>query len=125
MGYNNEWGKEAEKIALNYLVSLGYTIRECGWRSGVSSRREIDIIAQDGLVIVFVEVKSRGNDGEDPVEAVNDKKMRMMARSADTYLAMQEHDFDSRFDIISIVGNPASHTLEHIPDAFISPLFTR
>ena len=124
MAYNNEWGEQAEQIAADYLLSHGYTIRERRWRSGQSRRREIDIIAQQGIEIVFVEVKSRSGEGEDPVEAIDEKKMRMMAKSADTYLALQEHDFSCRFDIIAITGNKDSYEIEHLPDAFISPLFS-
>lgn len=125
MARNNDWGIQAENIAADYLVSLGYAIMERGYRSGIAKRREVDIIAQDGLEIVFVEVKARSGNGEDPVEAVDEKKMRMMARSADFYLARLEHDFDCRFDIIAITGTPDEYTLEHLPGAFISPLFTR
>ncbi len=123
MAYNNEWGKEGEEIAAEYLISKGYTIRERNWRSGKNKRRELDLIAQIDDIIAFVEVKSRKPETTDPVEAVTLEKMRRMARSADTYLSREEHEYQYRFDIISIVGTPQAYTVEHIPDAFLSPLF--
>ena len=42
--------------------------------------------------------------------------------SADTYLRMQPHDYDFRFDTIAINGTPESYTVEHIPDAFLPSL---
>ena len=42
--------------------------------------------------------------------------------SADTYLRMQPHDYDFRFDTIAINGTPESYTVEHIPDAYLPSL---
>lgn len=125
MAYNNTWGKEAEQIAADYLAGHGYAIRERNWRSGNKSRHEIDIIAQIDMDIVFVEVKARSGEHDYALDAVDDKKMRMMARAADTYLDMLDHDFEYRFDIITVTGNSDSFDIEHFPDAFRSPLFTR
>ena len=125
MAQNNDWGKFAEEKAVELLVGEGYAIRERNYRSGRSNRREVDIIAQIENEIVFVEVKARSGNAEDPIEAVNDKKMRMMARTADAYMLKMEDDYNYRFDIIAVTGSFESYTVEHIPDAFYSPLFTR
>ncbi|MBD5270576.1 MAG: YraN family protein [Muribaculaceae bacterium] len=125
MARNNDWGNEAEQIACDYLVAQGYAIRENNYRSGNGRRREVDLIAQHGKVIVFVEVKARSGNAEDPIDAVDGKKIRMMVRTADAYMQDLEDDFSHRYDIIAITGTPDSYTIEHIPDAFYSPLFTR
>ena len=50
-----EIGLKGENHAANYLISLGYVLLERNWRF---SHAEIDIIAKDGEILVFVEVKS-------------------------------------------------------------------
>ncbi len=52
---NREWGKMAEDIAAEYLLTNGYIIRERNWRIG--NKIEIDIIAEKDGIIVFVEVR--------------------------------------------------------------------
>ena len=56
MAAHNELGKWGEDLAAAYLEQKGYTIMERDWKSG---RRDIDIIARDGNIVVFVEVKTR------------------------------------------------------------------
>jgi putative endonuclease len=119
-----QWGRAAEKLACDYLVAQGLAIREQNWRPG-RGHAEIDIIAQEGSTIVFVEVKARTTSDIDPAEAVDLKKQKLMARGADTYLRSLPYDFEYRFDIIAITGTESSHTLTHYPDAFLPPLSTR
>lgn len=118
------WGKEAEDIAAAFLLSRGYTVRERNWRPK-NTHLEVDIIAQSGQEIIFVEVKARSADGIDPIDAVDDKKIRKIVRAADIYLRSQPHDYLYRFDIITVSGNPDDYELDHIPDAFLPPLSTR
>ena len=127
-----EWGLEAERLACEHLLREGYTIRETRWRPG-PGHDEIDIIAELPGVMIFVEVKARtpaaGENIEDdpasPAEAVDLRKQKRMSRAADIYLRAQNDDYDYRFDIITLLGNPSRHVLTHIPDAFISPVTSR
>jgi len=112
-------GRWGEQIAVDTLVADGYAIVERNWRSG---HLELDIIARKDNVMVFVEVKTRSADYADAVSAVDMRKRNRMVRSADTYLRMQPHDYDFRFDIIAINGTPEEYTVEHIPDAFLPSL---
>lgn len=114
-----EW-KVAERLATEHLIVEGYTIRERNWRAG---HLEVDIIAQLGNTIVFVEVKSRSGRHRDPLDAIDSKKIRNLMRAADRYLKMQEDFFDARFDVITIVGTAHDRKLDHIPDAFVLPLW--
>ena len=59
MQKNHETGEKGEQLAIEFLKSKHYQILHTNWRHNHS---EIDIIAQDGNVIVFVEVKSRKNN---------------------------------------------------------------
>lgn len=117
----NLWGKEAEQIATDYLVSRGYVVRERNWRPP-HSHLEVDIITQYKDFIVFVEVKARGPKSEDPLDAVDEKKIKRLVRAANSYLNMLPFDFQYRFDIITVDGTPESYSLDHIEDAFLPPL---
>ncbi len=116
-----EWGRQAEDIAADYIRSCGYVVRERNWRPK-NSHLEVDIIFQIESTMVFVEVKARMNEEVDPADAIDDRKIGRLCRAAEIYLSMQSHDFDYRFDIITISGTPDSYTLDHLPDAFLPPL---
>lgn len=117
---NREWGKQAEKIACDYLITHGYTVRETNWRVG--NTIEIDIIAEKGNIIIFVEVKARKGDYMLPTEAIDEKKMRKIVKGGDIYLRGLKHPYEYRLDIITITGTPEHYEIRHIPDAFLPPL---
>lgn len=123
MAAHNELGKWGEETATNLLRGKGYTIVERDWHSG---HRDIDIIAKtpDGATIVFVEVKTRSNDDiTRPTDAVDIKKIRRIARSANHYVKLHNIDDLLRFDIIAIVGNQQHiKSIEHIENAFYPAL---
>lgn len=116
-----QFGKFAEQVASEHLMSLGYVIRERNWRP-LNSHLEVDIITQADDTLIFVEVKARSERGEDAADAVDEKKQRKLVRAADIYLRSQPYDFYYRFDIITVTGTMEDYTLDHIPDAFLPPL---
>lgn len=120
MARHNELGKTGEQLAVEHLIKQGYTIREINWKSG---RLELDIVAQMGITLVVVEVKTRHNEiyGH-PVDAVTEKKIRHIVNAAEAYLRMFDLPFEVRFDIISIVLSDGQCQIEHIEDAFYAPL---
>lgn len=101
-------GATAEDQAANYLASLGYTI--------VTRRRkmphgELDLVALDGEILVFVEVKFRRTDAS-PEEAVGATKMRNLQRAAEAYrLEMNEMEREVRYDLIAIDDDGLRHHL--------------
>ena len=112
------WG---EGLAATYLREKGYVILERDWHS---SHRDIDIIAQQGETIVFVEVKTRkSRDFADPVTAVNYQKQRNLLKAINHYLQYRHITSPHRFDVITIVGKPGdcNPEIEHIED-FTLPL---
>lgn len=117
-------GEEAEELAADFLRARGLVVRERRWKYG-ASQKEIDIIAQDGDTMVFVEVKARSDRDVNPLEAVDSRKMRFLSFAAHAYLIQQEHDFSYRFDIIGITGTPPDFRIEHVEDAFLPPLLCR
>ncbi|MDE6238020.1 MAG: YraN family protein [Muribaculaceae bacterium] len=119
---NREWGAEAEQIAADWLRVRGYIVRETNYRR---KNVEIDIIAELPGEIVFFEVKARRGDKVEPLDAINEKKIKMMVRGADAYLREFDKLFKYRFDIITITGTPDNFKLDHFPDAFLPPFSRR
>lgn len=112
-------GAEGEELAVKYLLKKGYRILE---RNFVSRSGEIDIIAGDGEVIVFIEVKTRseGRFGRfgPPEMAVDSRKQRKIRRAALHYISRLKKEPAARFDVISICLTPAGKEIEHIADAY-------
>lgn len=117
---NLKWGKQAEAIAHDYLIAQGFTIRERNWRVGNSI--EIDIIAERGATIHFIEVKARKGDFISPEDAVNLKKQKKMIRGGDIYLRSLPYTFQYSLDIITITGTAEEYSIDHMIDAFLPSL---
>ena len=113
MATHNDTGKWGEDLAAKYLEEKGYTIVERDWKSG---RRDIDIIALDDDVVVFVEVKTRRNRlyGE-PEDAIDYYKLQNLQQAISHYVKFRNIRQDIRFDIISVVGTIGSEPdIQHI-----------
>jgi putative endonuclease len=111
-------GQSGEKIVVKYLKKNGYLILIQNYRCKLG---EIDIIARDGLDLVFIEVKTRtGLSYGTPAEAVNKRKQRQISRAAQCYLAEQQlFDTPARFDVISLLSdNTDQNQIDHISNAF-------
>jgi len=109
-------GKRGEDIAISFLKKNKYRILERNFRTPLG---EIDIIAQDGDTIVFVEVKTRENPlfGE-PFESVNYYKKKKLIRVASLYLKRFRDIPPCRFDVISITFKENTPHIQLIKDAF-------
>lgn len=116
MALHNLLGEEGEKIAVRFLKSKGYIIYQTNWRF---SKLEIDIIAEDGRELVFIEVKTRSSDefGR-PEEAVDNKKELALLNAAEIYIRNFNLEIDVRFDIVSVIINKKRTSINHIIDAF-------
>lgn len=121
MTRTNTVGRWGEDLAAELLVTKGYAIVERNWHMG---HYEIDIVAMHGGRIVFVEVKTRTSGEEDPAAAVDIRKMRRMAVAANRYVITRDIPHEVQFDIITITGTPDNYVIDHIDDAFLSPLKT-
>nr|WP_288330178.1 YraN family protein [uncultured Prevotella sp.] len=119
MAEHNELGKWGEELAAKYLEQKGYVIRDRDWRQG---KLDLDIVAvaDDGETVVFVEVKARKTNAfGQPEQAVDAKKIKRLARAADSYVKSLGVSAPLRFDIVSIIGDQEeAQTIEHIVDAF-------
>lgn len=110
---NRKSGLTGETFACAYLEDHGYRILERNYRCKLG---ELDIVAQDGSTLVFVEVKARDTEtfGQ-PFEAVTGAKIKKIIASA-RYWAVTHgaYEREMRFDVISVLRGK----IEHIRDAF-------
>ncbi|MBF0593480.1 MAG: YraN family protein [Candidatus Omnitrophica bacterium] len=94
-------GEAGEAFALSYLQSHGYEILDKNYRVKCG---EIDIIARESGLIVFIEVKTRQEDGWDAFEAVHPKKQQKLYRTAEHFLLKHYNtvDINGRFDVLAV-----------------------
>lgn len=120
MAEHNLLGNKGEMLAARFLLDSGFAIREYNWHSG---HKEIDLVAQERDVLVFVEVKTRSTDAYGNAEdAVTPDKIRRLILAADAYIKSKKIDLDIRFDIVTVVGTGDNRKIEHIRDAFYPAL---
>lgn len=95
-------GREAEEKACRFLKSQGYKIVVRNWRSPFG---EIDIIAREGPILAFVEVKARSReDFGGPEGAVDAAKRHRIVVTARAFLMETKCELRMRFDVVAIVG---------------------
>jgi putative endonuclease len=111
-------GARGEETACAHLEGLGYQILARNYRCRYG---EIDIVAADGEVLVFVEVKTRSPSAYGPArDAVTAAKRRKLARSASHYmLAHREQECAYRADIVEVaLLRGAVAAVRHLKGAF-------
>lgn len=118
MSTHLELGNRGETLAEKLLLESGYQILERNWRF---SRAEVDIIAKDRDVLVFVEVKTRSSEifGK-PEESISPKKETLLKDAAAVYMEQIGHEWEIRFDVVSILIKGSGYSIEHFKDAFFS-----
>ena len=110
------FGRRSEINAIDHLRTLGYRIVTSGFHA---KGGEVDVIAWEGGVLVFVEVKARQNS-ERPEDAVGLKKQQRVIRAAQAYLSKHRlREVQYRFDILAVNVLPGSKPEFHLlRDAF-------
>ena len=105
MKYNQRIGKWGEQVAVDHLAERGYEIIARNVRTPYG---EIDIIARQSDITIFVEVKTRtSNKMGLPEESITPRKREHMLAAASHYAA--EHEIDHwQVDVLSIEGKPGS-----------------
>ena len=109
-------GRSGEDRAATHLAKIGYRVLERNYRTKMG---EIDLIALDRDMVVFVEVKTRTSDAYGAPElAVDVRKQRRMVKAALTWLKQKKlHQMACRFDVVAISGGDDAQ-IEVIRDAF-------
>ncbi len=110
-------GQTGESLAAWYLKKNGYKIIEQNYRTPLG---EIDIIAREKKIIVFVEVKSRrSNRFGNPKWAVTPQKQRKISRVALQYLkSTRQMNISARFDVVAVSSNRDEPRIEIVKNAF-------
>lgn len=110
-------GRAGEEMAERYLTRQGFKIIVRNFRCRLG---EIDLIALDNGVLVFVEVKTWAGDAlGSPLESVHARKQKRMMRAAAFYLSRHGlHGVDARFDVVGIAMRGGAPEIEHITNAF-------
>ena len=116
MFYNIAKGKEGEYIARKYLTSKGYLMLESNYRNKIG---EIDLIAFDKDILVFIEVKTRtSTDYGYAFEAVDYRKQRKIINTSLVYIKYKKYiDTQIRYDIIEIYLTDKAK-INHLENAF-------
>lgn len=111
-------GREAEESVCAYLRESGLEIVERNFRGRGG---EIDVIARDGDVLAFVEVRFREEDGHGlPEESVGPAKRRRIVAAARAYLATIPPGSwkEARFDVAAVDGSGRAPAIRYYPAAF-------
>ncbi len=111
----NKHGVHAENLAAQFLQHRGLKLLHRNYRCRLG---EIDLILQDGAVLVFAEVRLRKrNDFGGAAASINAAKQAKLVRTAQYYLATLAHTPPCRFDAVLLQGSDDS-SIEWIRDAF-------
>ena len=110
-------GRFGEDLARERLKNCGYRILTTNYRCPFG---EIDVIARDGDVLVFVEIKTRKNKSLGLVkEAVTIRKQRQISKVALAYMKSQNlWGSKARFDVVAVGLLNGKKEIEIIKNAF-------
>lgn len=103
-------GCRGEQLAAKELTRRGYEIVARNWRCGAG---EVDLVARDGQVWAFVEVRTRrGREYGTPEESLTVAKRARMIEVAQSYLAEHELEgVDWRVDVVAVEMDDAGRLL--------------
>jgi len=110
-------GRLGEDLARERLKDLGYRILKSNYRCSLG---EIDLIARDGDVLVFVEIKTRRGEYLGQVkEAVNRRKQGQLSKVALAYMKSNNlWGSKARFDVVAIGFIDGKKEIEIVKNAF-------
>jgi putative endonuclease len=110
-------GKFGEDLARERLKNCGYRILTTNYKCPLG---EIDLVARDGDVLVFVEIKTRKNESLGRVkEMVNIRKKRQISKVALAYMKSNNlWGSKARFDVVAVGLLDGKKEIEIIKNAF-------
>lgn len=114
----NPSGPLGERACAQHLRKKGYRILDADYRTRFG---EIDMIAEQGPYIVFVEVKTRGPHAiASPMEAVTPAKQQKLVRTASLYLSTHPCTLQPRFDVMEVemTAQGTVRKIRHLKNAF-------
>lgn len=113
-------GRWGEEQAAGYLRRKGFRVTDVNWKCRFG---EIDLIAEDGVYLCFVEVKLRKTAAYGSAAAFVDwRKQQRLRTAAELYLAGRPTGLQPRFDVIEIYAPQGTNTenpgIFHLENAF-------
>ena len=109
-------GRVAEDAAVDWVEAHGYRVVERNHRNAAG---ELDVVAEDGEVLCFVEVKARTETiFGSALAAVGPRKRRRVGRAAALYLALRGIQPACRFDVLAMEAEEGSWLFTLVKDAF-------
>ncbi len=109
-------GTHGEAQARAYLIARGYRILAANWRCAYG---ELDLVAQQGEMVVIVEVRTRRASTQAAFESITPVKRDKLLRASQAFLA--EHNLDDapcRIDVIAVrFGRDGRAQIDHAEDA--------
>ena len=110
-------GKFGEDLAFKEIKGLGYKRIIRNYRCPLG---EVDLIAMDGDILVFIEVKTRkGGSLAYAKEAVNAKKRRQLSKVALFYMKSNKiNEVRARFDVVAVSLDGGEQQVEVVRNAF-------
>jgi len=117
---NRLLGRWGEALAAEYLEKQGYALTAANWRCRFG---ELDLIAEDGSFLCFVEVKLRKSDAYGQAgEFVDQRKRERLRTAAQLYLAQHPTQLQPRFDVVEVYAPQGTDTVHpivrHLKNAF-------
>jgi putative endonuclease len=113
---HQQLGKQAEKQAANYLQKKGFKVIVHNYRY---KKAEIDLIAQKGDCLLFVEVKARTSHKFGyPETFVSANQQDLIREAAENYVLENGWNKAIRFDVIAISQKGDIGEISHFEDAF-------
>jgi len=120
MAESHMLGIKGEDLAAEHLKKSGYKILFRNWKWG---KNEIDIIAEKDDTVVFAEVKTRTDEFLGGVaSAISTEKQKSIIYAAEGYIRRYNVDKESRFDVLTIIVQGETYTIDHIESAFYPTL---
>ena len=111
------FGELGERVAARWMERQGWRVVQRRFRNG---RRDIDLVMERDGTVAFVEVKARRGDSfGTPVEAVNWRKQKELAKSAHVWIDRHGRpEEDYRFDVVGVLVEGTRVRIRHVTDAF-------
>ncbi len=109
-------GAKGEDIASSYLTSKGYRIIDRNFQTKLG---ELDIVAEKGEFIIFIEVKYRSNLSFGyPYEAVNSHKLFKLKKMVEVYMLVNKVKKQAKVEILSIWEENGETKIKHYTDLY-------
>ena len=110
-------GSRAEQRVVEYLTRRGWLVRD---RNVTCRYGELDVVAEQGDVLAFVEVRMRSSDrwGEPSASVVHRKQRRVVKAAVEYCQKRGLFERVIRFDVASLIGDGPGGSLEYIEGAF-------